>query len=183
MKVLLVDLDRTRQPNLALMKLSAWHKDRGHEVWLNFTLQRYDLCYCSCVFTWNAPKLGSFPYPDIELGGSGFNLWNTLPDEIEHIMPDYALYGYPYSLGFTSRGCIKHCPWCIVARKEGPIREWTEIVDNYYLEANMKVEIKFTCEAHWEGKTLVIECPSFAARDFMARTLEEKPIIVKVKEK
>jgi len=129
MKVLLIDLDQTRYPNLALMKLSAWHKARGNKVWFNFTLQDYDAYYASCVFTWNTAILSKFPYGNIkmQLGGSGFNLWGTLPDEIEHIMPDYGLYNYPYAMGFTSRGCIKYCPWCIVPEKEGSIKEWAEI--------------------------------------------------------
>jgi len=136
MKVLLIDLDKAKYPNLALMKLSAWHKSRGDEIWFNFGLQNYDRCYCSCVFTWNALKVNAFPYDDIHLGGSGFKMGNTLPYVVEHIMPDYSLYDYPFSLGFTSRGCIKSCPWCIVTWKEGSIKEWAEIDE--FLHPNSK---------------------------------------------
>ncbi|GAI92594.1 unnamed protein product, partial [marine sediment metagenome] len=49
MKVLLMDLDIIKQrrpfPNLALMKLSAYHKSKGDEVYLNFPLIQPDITY------------------------------------------------------------------------------------------------------------------------------------------
>ncbi len=43
-------------------------------------------------------------------------------------MPDYALYpAFQASLGFVTRGCIRTCPWCVVPKKEGRIREHAEI--------------------------------------------------------
>lgn len=130
MKVLLMDLDLLRQnrrrrrifPNLALMKLSAHHKARGDEVYLNFPLQRPDITYASCVFTWNSQGKASVPDGAIA-GGSGLDLKAELPPEVEHIKPDYDLYpGANFSMGFTSRGCTRKCPWCIVPEKEGHIR-------------------------------------------------------------
>ena len=50
MRVCLIDVD-SRIPNLALMKLSAWHKAHGDSVeWWNPMLQ-YDKVYSSKVFT------------------------------------------------------------------------------------------------------------------------------------
>jgi len=141
MKVLLMDLDVIKQrrpfPNLALMKLSAYHRARGDRVVLNFPLELADITYASCVFTWHAKRALTLPY-SAYLGGSGINLKTELlslsptlppevkaelPPEVEHIMPDYNLYpGIDFSLGFTSRGCIRRCPWCIVPLKEGGIR-------------------------------------------------------------
>jgi hypothetical protein len=46
---------------------------------------------------------------------------SQLPDEIEHICPDYTFGGIDYSLGFLTRGCIRSCPWCVVPEKEGNI--------------------------------------------------------------
>lgn len=53
-------------------------------------------------------------------GGTGYGLDNTLPDEIEHQYPDYSLYGITdTAYGFLTRGCPRHCPFCIVGDKEG----------------------------------------------------------------
>lgn len=133
MKVLLMDLDIIRQrrpyPNLALMKLSAYHKAKGDEVYLNFPLQQPDIAYASCVFSWNAKRRASVPGGAI-VGGAGVNLKAELPPEVEHIMPDYTLYpGVDFSMGFTSRGCIRKCPWCIVPEKEGGIKPWASIYE------------------------------------------------------
>ena len=133
MKVLLMDLDVIKQrrpsPNLALMKLSAYHKAMGDEVYWNFPLRRPDVTYASCVFTWNAKRRAEVPDSAI-VGGSGLDLNVELPPEVEHIMPDYSLYpNVGYSLGFTSRGCIRKCPWCIVPEKEGQIKPWSCIYE------------------------------------------------------
>lgn len=133
MKALLMDLDITNRrkpsPNLALMKLSAYHKAQGDEVYLNFPLERPDITYASCVFTWNVKRFTSVPDWAL-VGGSGIDLKVELSPEVEHIMPDYSLYpGINYSMGFTSRGCIRKCPWCIVPEKEGGIKPWARIYE------------------------------------------------------
>jgi len=134
---LLMDLDLLQQnrrrkyifPNLALMKLSAYHKARGDEVYLNFPLQPPDITYASCVFTWNAKRKASIPN-GAHVGGSGIDLKAKLPPEVEHIMPDYNLYpGVHSSIGFTSRGCIRKCRWCIVPEKEEGIRPAARIYE------------------------------------------------------
>jgi hypothetical protein len=137
MKVLLMDLDLLQQkrqrkhifPNLALMKLSAYHRAKGDEVYLNFPLNRPDITYVSCVFTWNKKNISTVSDGAI-VGGSGIDLNTELPPEVEHIMPDYSLYpDVDFSLGFTSRGCIRKCPWCIVPEKEGGIKPWSRIYE------------------------------------------------------
>ncbi|GAH83100.1 unnamed protein product, partial [marine sediment metagenome] len=133
MKVLLMDLDIIKQrrpfPNLALMKLSAYHKARGDQVFLNFPLYQPDIAYASCVFSWNAKRRATVPYGAV-IGGSGIDLKPELPPEVEHMMPDYSLYpGVDFSIGFTSRGCIRDCPWCIVPVKEGQIEPWARIYE------------------------------------------------------
>lgn len=133
MKILLSDLDVIEQrrpfPNLALMKLSAYHKAKGDEVWLNFPLCLPDKEYASCVFSWNRNGTSRLQNGAI-VGGSGINLKAELLPEIEHTMPDYTLYPkITFSLGFTSRGCIRRCPWCIVPEKEGQSRPWCRIYE------------------------------------------------------
>ena len=138
MKVLLMDLDIIKQrrpfPNLALMKLSAYHRARGDQVYLNFPLDRPDITYASCVFTWNSKRKATVPNGAF-VGGSGIDLKAELSPEVEHIMPDYSLYPNvsplvnDSSIGFTSRGCVRRCPWCIVPDKEGHIKPWDRIYE------------------------------------------------------
>ena len=137
MKVLLVDADRTGFPNLALMKLSTHHKNAGNVVGLlgrDKGPTNPDEVYASCIFSWNAPYIlglaKMFNCP-LYIGGSGVGFEPTLLDEIEHVMPDYSLYGVRYGMGFTSRGCDRRCPWCIVWKKEGKIRDHAQISEFY----------------------------------------------------
>lgn len=119
--------DKTAFPNLALMKLSAWHKAQGDDVRCYDPLfaAHYDKVYSSKVFTFTAEDRELVG--NIERGGTGYKLTNTLTDEIEHICPDYALYGLDYSLGFLTRGCSRNCAWCCVPRKEGNIRTHADL--------------------------------------------------------
>lgn len=112
-------------PNLALMKLARHHLNEGDEVILGIDAT-VDRAYISVIWPQNrAQALGIakwFPDAEIIMGGTGFNYSITLPDEIEHLMPAYGLWGTDYSMGFTSRGCIRHCSFCIVPAKEGGIK-------------------------------------------------------------
>jgi hypothetical protein len=139
--VLLVDADSQKGfPNLALMKLSAWHKQQGDQVELikgiptTHPLFEYDKYYISCIFFQNRDRVLDYAsqLDNVVLGGSGVDLKLRLPDEIDHIMPDYSLYGIDFSLGFTSRGCIRKCPWCVVPEKEGDIRDNAPISEFHY---------------------------------------------------
>ncbi|MFA5790610.1 MAG: hypothetical protein WC976_06090 [Caldisericia bacterium] len=124
MKILLLDTD-SRIPNLALMKISAYYKKQGAEVQLNNELCNPDKVFISKVFT-----AGKITYPGpATIGGSGYDLKVTLPKEIESMMPDYDLYGCDYSLGFTTRGCIRDCKFCIVREKEGNFHVVGDIYD------------------------------------------------------
>lgn len=50
MKIGLVDVDGHNFPNLALMKISAWHKKHGDIVHWAGSLERYDIVYMAKVF-------------------------------------------------------------------------------------------------------------------------------------
>lgn len=129
MRIGLHDSDNTGFPNLALMKLSAWHKARGDSVeWWN-PLMQYDWVYSSKVFTFT-PESPYLP-PNTIKGGTGYGMMDDLPPEIDAVFPDYSIYPRcDHAIGFLTRGCIRKCPWCIVPKKEGQIRPystWREI--------------------------------------------------------
>lgn len=129
MQISLVDVD-SKIPNLALMKISAYHKAQGDEVKLHDPLfDRPDLIYASKIFNFT-PDYHYFPQDvPVVKGGIDYSLKDTLPDEIEYICPDYDLYRCKYAFGFTTRGCSRECPFCVVPQKEGYIREVGDIYD------------------------------------------------------
>jgi radical SAM superfamily enzyme YgiQ (UPF0313 family) len=128
MKIGLVDVDGHNFPNLALMKISAYHKSIGDSVeWV--TIGRYDKTYMSKVFTFTPDyELGFSEYGEIIKGGTGYMNFIDLPPEIDKMSPDYTLYPNTESAyGFLTRGCIRNCPWCIVPKKEGMLRPYMDI--------------------------------------------------------
>lgn len=122
MEIGLIDVDSHNFPNLALMKISAWHKQNGDSVeWWN-GLKYYDRVYQSKIFdsTYTEDNEFCVNAGEIIKGGTGYDLKNRLPYEIEHQYPDYSLYGInDTAYGFLTRGCPRHCPFCIVSEKEG----------------------------------------------------------------
>lgn len=125
MRVLLIDVDSTI-PNLALMKISSYHKSKGDVV--GFKVNNPDLVYASVIFKKNKHKVDGlrflYPNAEIDIGGSGYDLKKKLPEVIENMRADYDLYpDCDRFYGFTTRGCIRKCPFCIVPEKEGKIRQ------------------------------------------------------------
>ena len=129
MNVALVDIDSHHFPNLVLMKLSAWHKRQGDVVSLlppaevfagDNLFAPHDKIYGACVFTSNTKIAQMIENMGGYVAGSGTGKPDVLPDEIEHIYPDYLLYGITdTAYGFMTRGCPRKCPFCIVSEKEG----------------------------------------------------------------
>lgn len=124
MNILIIDID-SKIPNYALSKVEKYHLDKGDEIMWNMPLARdwADRVYVSCVFEKNKKKC--FDYEDDNkclIGGSGYSLSINLPEEIEATKPHI-------NLGFTTRGCIRKCPFCIVPEKEGFIRVEADIYD------------------------------------------------------
>ena len=120
MKIGLVDVDSHNFPNLALMKISAWHKSFGCTVeWAN-SLERYDVVYMAKVFSFTPDDLQAYQAAKLVQGGTGYDIKVKLPEYIEHAYPDYELYNiYDTAYGYLTRGCPRKCPFCIVAQKEG----------------------------------------------------------------
>lgn len=122
MTIGLIDVDGHNFPNLALMKLAAYHKQQGDMVEWYQQDRHYDLIYQSKIFDDTyTPDIDFIPQADTVIkGGTGYGLDNTLPEHIEHIMPDYSLYNITdTAYGFLTRGCPRHCPFCVVGDKEG----------------------------------------------------------------
>ena len=134
MRIGLIDVDGHNFPNLALMKISAWHKAQGDEVeWYAplFADEPFDKVYMSKVFTFTPDFEYAINAKKIIKGGTGYGLYEDLPAEIEYTFPDYSLYPkYPFAVGFLTRGCVRKCPWCIVPKKEGwihAVNTWDKI--------------------------------------------------------
>ena len=136
MKIGLIDVDGNNYPNLALMKLSAYHKAQGDAVsWYQPLFSGHmNIVYMSKIFTFS-PDYEYFVDADkVIKGGTGYaiktengvevyhkELDQPLPQEVEHIYPDYSLYeaANDTAYGFLTRGCPRGCHFCHVAPKEG----------------------------------------------------------------
>lgn len=132
MNIGLIAVD-SNYPNLALMKISAWHKGQGDSVeWYN-PFDEYDIVYMSKIFSFT-PHYGQWitNTKQIRKGGTGYDLYSVLPEEMEFVTPDYSLYpsiDNKTAYGFLTRGCPNKCKWCVVPRKEGNIRPYMDVDD------------------------------------------------------
>jgi hypothetical protein len=158
MRILLVDADSKKGfPNLALMKLSAYYKQQGFETDLILGIPKtaplitYDKVFISCIFFQNREKVLDYvsQFDNAVIGGSGFDLDIRLDDDIEHIMPDYSLYNADFSMGFTSRGCIRDCGFCIVPQKEGMIRDNAPITEFLAHDKVVLLDNNFQASPKW----------------------------------
>ncbi len=133
----LIGKKKHRFPNLACMKISAYHKSQGHNVKLLMSyddIENYDKVFISKVFTDTPVPDGILNLSWVEYGGTGFFYDKAIPlaDDIEHSMPDYHLYDdwvneqlanggkrldfkyyLDYSIGFLTRGCFRQCGFCV----------------------------------------------------------------------
>lgn len=130
--VLLIDVDG-KLPNLALMKLSRYYKEKGKDVVLTRKRAypgRVDKIFASCIFNSKTSMahiraLKKYYGSDIKIGGSGVDLNLRLPEKIEEMPADYNLYPElkDRAIGFITRGCPHKCPFCVVPIKEGAPRK------------------------------------------------------------
>jgi radical SAM superfamily enzyme YgiQ (UPF0313 family) len=156
MKIGLIDVDGHNFPNLALMRISSFHKNNGDSVeWLNnfFT---YDIVYKSKIFDFTYEDQTIINSNKIINGGTGYDLRSFLPEQIENSNPDYSIYPmYNFSIQLFTRGCIRNCSFCVVPKKEGKIRaispmnlnpkgKYIEVLDNnFFANPNWKDAIKY----------------------------------------
>lgn len=132
MKIGLLAVD-SNYPNLALMKISGWHKSKGDDVqWYN-PFDEYDLVYMSKIFSFTEDYgLYMNNTKEIKRGGTGYDMHIKLPENIEYAIPDYSIYpgiNKRTAYGFLTRGCPNKCKWCVVPRKEGEIKPYMDVED------------------------------------------------------
>ena len=136
MKIGLIDVDGHNFPNLALMRISSYHKKKGDVVewwWSDFI--HYDIVYMSKIFSdvYSPDVPEPLNADKVIKGGTGYAIRTVdgkeifdkskdvdLPPEIEKSFPDYSIYPqFPFAVSMTSRGCPRGCSFCHVAAKEG----------------------------------------------------------------
>lgn len=196
----LIDIDSHNFPNLALMKISAYHKARGDNVEWCMLLKHYDIVYVSKIFgdEYSNMDMTAIQADKIIYGGTGFAISVidgkevyeksddvNLPSEMEHIYPDYSLYPEltkDKAYGFLTRGCPNNCSFCIVSKKEGLISHkvadlsewWNGQQEIVLLDANI-----LACKEHIqlleqlaESEATVNFCQGLDARFITEENLE-----------
>ena len=118
----IVDVDgfntKAKFPNLALMKISAYHKQNNDNVEFYNPDNKYNTIYKSKIFTFS--KDVDIKHDNIIQGGTGYDLTTKLPENIDNMFPDYSLYNITdTAYGYLTRGCPRGCEFCIVCAKEG----------------------------------------------------------------
>lgn len=193
MEIGLIDVDSHNFPNLALMKLSAWHKAHGDNVeWWN-GLKHYDLVYQSKVFDETYSKDNEFVVmaDKVVKGGTGYDLDNKLDEEVEHFMPDYSLYGITdTAYGFLTRGCPRSCEFCIVSSKEGRKSVHVADLDEFY-SGQKNIELLdpniLACKEHERLLMQLVDCGAWVnfnqGLDIRLLTKENIELIDKIKVK
>lgn len=119
MKIGLLDVDGHNFPNIALMKISAWHKQQGDHTEMFFPMNKYDKVYMSKVFDFTEDYQTCINANEIIRGGRAYDKKIVLPQEIETMYPDYSLYGVKEAYGYLTRGCPRGCGFCDVKNIEG----------------------------------------------------------------
>jgi hypothetical protein len=135
-------------PPLGLLKLSTYHKSRGDSTELvkgcEMPKEHPDLIYVTSLFTWAWKPVWTavefckrkFPNVEVHLGGlyasllpdhaasSGADfVYEGVFEEAEELMPDYQLVSeWDGSIIFSSRGCLRKCPFCAVPKIEGSLK-------------------------------------------------------------
>ena len=162
MRIGLIDVDAVNNhgpkfPNLALMRISAYHKAQGDEVewwWTDFI--HYDIVYMSKVFsdTYSPDIPEPLNADRVVKGGTGYAIstvggvetfdkskHTTIPEEMERMFPDYSIYPqFDFAVSMTSRGCPRGCSFCIVASKEGRCsRKVADVKDFWNGQKEIKV--------------------------------------------
>lgn len=149
-KICLIDVDSSI-PNLALMKISSFFKKNKWKVDLIrlnnsaydhhrredfiFDAEKYDKVFISIIFLINRDLVKIKNCKNVYRGGTGYDGFKPnkgLPENIEHMFPNYSLYPEnEYSIGYLSRGCIRNCAFCFIPQKEGRLKLHSSLKEFY----------------------------------------------------
>lgn len=166
MKILLIQLDG-KLPNLALMRIANYHRERGDEIMFRigaqFEAELFDtptVVYASAIFKKTQPLIERLfqIYPDAIVGGTGYDMTATLESRgIESDYLDYSIYPrFHSSMGFTQRGCRLSCEFCVVPKKEGKVRSVATVADIYrgdpWPRELLLLDNDFFGQAHWRDR-------------------------------
>lgn len=187
MRIGLIDVDGHHFPNIPLMKLSAWHRQNGDSVeWYNGSIhswpcQPFDRVYMSKIFSFTPDYPHYVNADEVIRGGSGYCIKLVdgkeiyikendiqLPDDIEHIYPDYSLYPdltKDTAYGFLSRGCPRGCAFCHVEAKEGRMAHKVANLTEFW-KGQKKIML---CDPN------LIACPEW--KDLLQQLIESKAIV------
>lgn len=109
--------------NIALEKIKLYHLSKGDTIddYKQLWHDTYDKIYCSSIFSYTDKKDVT---KDMECGGTGFKelIHKELPKKIDKMKPKI-------NIGFTSRGCIRKCEFCLVWKKEPALKITGDIYD------------------------------------------------------
>lgn len=140
--------------NTALMQISTAEKIAGNTVEWAIPLEydKYDRLYCSSLFSFTPKNT----IPDRAIcGGTGFDLKTELPLDYERCQYDYSIYpDCDYSIVWTSRGCVRKCPFCVVPEKEGKIRPVEPLELNPNGKRVVVQDNNFFASRGWQGAIL-----------------------------
>ncbi len=167
MKIRLTQIDG-KLPNLALMKLSSFYKENGHEVYFQRSITKsmfepdYDLVLASSIFSTSSKKIELFKshFPNAVVGGTGSSEEWTVEDVIGDYpdVYDYSIYpDFKHSIGFSQRGCRLRCKFCVVPQKEGKNKHANFIHEIWRGEGYPKnlllLDNDFFGQKDWRGKS------------------------------
>ena len=163
-------------PNLALMALSTYHKDRGGKCYFSKSPYRdlfepeFDVVYGSAIFTRskNTQEIFKREFPNSVLAGTGTDSLITVEQLTgkENIKPDYSLYPwFKSSIGFSQRGCRLKCGFCVVPKKEGKVKDSQTINEIWRGKGHPReihlLDNDFFGQPNWEAKCDEIEEGNF----------------------
>jgi hypothetical protein len=179
--ILLIDVDG-RLPNLALMKLSRYYKEKGKDVVLarkTVRMNRVDGIFASCIFNFESSMttvraLKKYYGNDIQIGGSGVDLTSRLPENIEAMPADYDLYPElkDRAIGFLTRGCPHKCPFCVVPKKEGKTRKVSDLASLLGQKRKKLILLDDNLLAHAESEAMLEQMVSMGLPVNFTQTLD-----------